>query len=208
MGKRLDINPGDRYNRLAIIREVEKIHNTRTFLCKCDCGNERSITLIQLRLGQTKSCGCLKNEIFIKRNTIHNLSRTDLYRVWTAMKQRCLNKSCDAYKYYGGRGITACDDWVNGFINFYNWAELNGYKKGLTIERVDNNGNYEPENCIWVTQKHQNTNKRGNRIIEYQGHALCVSEWSIKLGINRNSLIKRLNNWSVEKALTMPIKSR
>lgn len=157
--ERIEVLPGERYCRLVIISEAPKKNRCRRFNCICDCGNKTVSRLNCLRNGETKSCGCLKNDILIKMNTVHGHSRTPLYKVWTAIKQRCGNKKCDSYKYYGERGIIICDEWL-AFEVFMEWAIISGYKKGLTIERVDNDGNYEPSNCTWIPQSEQSKNRR------------------------------------------------
>lgn len=112
------------------------------------------------------------------------------------MKTRCYNEKCKSFKDYGLRGIIVCDEWLNDTLAFYNWAINNGYKKGLQIDRIDNDGNYEPTNCRWVTKKEQARNRRTNRWLEYNGERMLISDWAIKLGVNFTSLwgiLKRKN---------------
>ena len=158
-GKKIIVQDGERFECCTIIREIASRNGYRYFKCLCDCGNVFETKLTLLRTGQTKSCGCHKNNMLIERNTKHKLSRTALYKVHTSMMQRCFNSKCAQYKYYGGRGIVICDDWLN-FEVFHNWAIENGYDKGLTIDRINNDGNYTSDNCRWVTMKVQSTNKR------------------------------------------------
>lgn len=127
---------------------------------KCFCGNEFVANVHKVKSGHTKSCGCYHKDIFTKIVTKHGESNTRLFRVWTAMLERCFNKNNDAYKNYGGRGITVCEEWKNDYIPFRDWALQNGYKKHLTIDRENNDGNYEPTNCRFVTYKVQSTNRR------------------------------------------------
>lgn len=204
MAKPLIIENGQRFNNLTVLKEVEKSKNRRQFLCKCDCGKIGTYKLILLTTEQTKSCGCLRKNTFVERNTFHGKSRTKLNSVWQAMKQRCYNSNNLNFPYYGGRGISVCDEWKNSMIDFYNWAINNGYKEGLSIERKNVDGNYEPSNCVWVEMKVQSRNKTANVFIEFNGENLCMQDWADKIGINVSTLNKRLKNWSLEKALTTP----
>lgn len=137
------------------------------------------------------------------------MSETRINRIWLRMRNRCNNKNNEQYKNYGGRGIKVCDEWLNkdnGFMNFYNWAINNGYKENLTIDRIDVNGDYEPNNCRWITMFDQQSNKRNNRFIEYYGKIYTVSQLSRYLKINKDTLIKRINNnWKMEE-LNFPVR--
>ena len=163
--KRIEVKQGDRYGRLTIIREVEQTRSahsvTRRFLCKCDCGNEVVCRITNLRSGITKSCGCYKKYVASHRRDCHHLKNTRIYRIWSGMKRRCYNKHNEHFDRYGGRGIVVCEEWKTDFMNFYDWAMVSGYKDGLSIDRIDNNGNYEPSNCRWATQKQQVLNSTG-----------------------------------------------
>ena len=196
---------GDSFGRLTIIKELEKENYNRQFLCKCDCGNETQVDSSKLLSGNTKSCGCLKSELLTKNNKTHGMSGTKIYSVWESMKQRCLNKNDKSYSNYGDRGIKICKEWLE-FEPFYEWAIENGYREGLMIDRVDNDGNYEPDNCQWVKRKTQNNNRRNNRNITFEGKTKTMAQWSRDLEINYGTLKYRLNNdWSVKKALTTPV---
>jgi hypothetical protein len=206
--RKLQVNPGDKYGRLTVVAEVEGNRYSRRILCRCDCGMEKIIALNLLLSGNTKSCGCLKREMRIAKNTSHGLSKHCLYSVWSSMKDRCLNSNIDSYKNYGARGISVCDEWMD-FANFYNWAINNGYKKGLTIERVDYNGNYDPSNCTWIPFKDQSKNRRSNHWIEFNGEIKTMSQWARDFGFKRGTIKDRIERgWPIQKALTTPIKSK
>lgn len=135
----------------------------------------------------------------------HGLSKSSLYSRWRGVKRRCFDKTIGNYYLYGGRGITMCEEWKS-FKNFYDWAIENGYREDLTLDRIDVNGNYCPENCRWVTHKIQSNNRRDNHFITYNNETHTIADWARKLNINLMTLNTRLNrNWSIERALTTPI---
>lgn len=190
------------FNLTVICRVPNKTKSSR-WLCKCSCGNYKEVDSCHLQNGGIKSCGCLlKNN---KINKTHGMSKTRLYETWHGMKARCYNKNNINYSNYGGRGIFICSNWLNNFMNFYNWAINNGYKDNLTIDRIDVNGNYCPENCRWITIKKQANNKRTNIIIEYNGKKHTVSEWAEILKIKRCTLEKRLKTKTVREAFEKEI---
>ena len=135
-------------------------------------------------------------------NYKHGGRHTRLYAIWCSMKTRCYCPNVRAYRYYGGRGITICSEWLNDYISFRNWAMSNGYKEGLTIDRIDNDGNYEPSNCRWTTRKEQANNQRTTIKIEYKGEKKSLHEWAETLNINPHTLYFRIfrQNWSIERA--------
>lgn len=209
-----DLN-GQKFGRLTVLERKENSKNgIPRWLCRCDCGNLTVVLSTQLRNGRTKSCGCYMKEVVSKQRIKHGLSETRLYKVWRTMKERCLCETYRDYKHYGGRGIKVCDEWLDDFMNFYNWAMDNGYdenaKRGeYTIDRIDVNGNYEPSNCRIVSMKEQANNVRRNHLIEYKGKTQTLSQWSDEVGISSHTLLNRLQNgWSIEKALTTKNKRR
>lgn len=122
----------------------------------------------------------------------HGLKKERIYRTWCAMKERCNNKHNKRFPVYGGRGICVSDEWNKNFMSFYNWAMANGYKEDLTIDRIDNNGNYDPSNCRWVDRKTQNRNYSRNHLINYNGETLCITDMAKKYGINRATVAFRI----------------
>lgn len=139
-------------------------------------------------------------------NRTHGLSNTRLYQTYNNMKSRCYKTYAKEYENYGGKGITICDEWLNDFQKFYDWAMMNGYADNLSIDRIDNNKGYSPENCRWVDMSVQNNNTRRTRKIEYNGETHSVSEWSRIIGLSRNTIVKRLKlGWNIEKTLSKSI---
>lgn len=199
---------GERFGRLTVLKRVyveQKGHRSHAYwLCKCDCGNETVVDGSNLRRGTTKSCGCYQKES-MDRFCTHRKSNTRLYGIWRTMKTRCYNQSYDSFHRYGGRGITICDEWLNDFQSFYDWAMENGYSDDLTIDRIDNNGNYEPSNCRWATAKEQSNNTRRNVRIEFNGESHTMAEWSKILGIKYITLYKRIVqlHWELERAFAV-----
>lgn len=210
MSKLIDLT-GQKFGRLTVIERANNSKDGRTrWKCVCECGSGKEVVVtgVDLRNGHSKSCGCIQKEIAsitVKPHYTHGKSNSRIYRIWRNMKSRCYCKKNAIYKYYGERGITVCDEWVDDFKSFYYWAMQNGYADELSIDRKDVNGNYEPNNCRWATKKEQANNTRNNRIITYKGVTLTLSQWSEKTGINSKTIQTRLNNgWSVEKALSTP----
>lgn len=196
---------GEKFSRLLVIGELPMIKKHSVWLCKCDCGKEVSVSGSALRTGNTKSCGCYNSEVVTNRNTTHGLINSGrIYYIWQRMKQRCRDSNCEDYKDYGGRGISICSEWLD-FTSFHTWAHENGYAPDLTLDRKDNNGNYEPGNCKWSTIKEQARNKRSNHKIYYNGKLLCLSEISEITGIESSLLRYRLkSNFSQDRLFTPP----
>ena len=159
---------GKKFGKLTAICKARPDKYGWIWKCKCDCGKISYVSIVNLTHNITRSCGCLHKETMILLKTTHNLSRTKIYKVWRGMKSRCYNKNNKAYKHYGGRGITVCEEWKNDFMSFYNWANDSGYKQGLTIERINNDGDYCPKNCSWVTQSDQCRNQRTTVFVKFR----------------------------------------
>lgn len=173
------------------------------YFCKCDCGVTKDVSKHNLLNGKSKSCGCCKGENVHKT---HGLSSERIYSIWKAMRLRCYNKNGISYKYYGEKGITVCEEWKNDFQAFYDWAIANGYKENLTIDRINNNGNYEPSNCRWVTRKEQMNNTSKNRVFCVDGKNFTVAELARKHNMPYYLLSERINflHWDIEKAINTP----
>ena len=184
------------FGRLTVIERVENDNqgNAR-WLCQCECGNKKIVRGGSLRQGRIRSCGCLLAESSKKRMTTlltkHGLAGSKLYRVYCAMCERCEKPSCSEYHRYGGRGIKVCDEWLHDRNSFFEWAMKNGYKEGLQIDRINNDGNYEPSNCRWVTQIENCNNTSKNVFLEHNNERHTLSEWSRLLGINRSTIYSR-----------------
>lgn len=179
---------GKTFGYWTVVKRAENTKNgSAQWLCKCECGAERVIRAQALKNGTTKSCGCHKNDY----NRTHGGKGTRLYECWRHMRYRCENPSNQAYEYYGGRGVSVCEEW-HDFASFRQWALANGYDDSLTIDRIDVDGNYEPSNCRWAGSKTQMNNRRNTRHYEMDGKSLTLSEWSRLTGIPSTTIYKRM----------------
>ena len=202
---------GQRFGRLIALeyigrrkRGIKKKYTVPIWKCQCDCGNICEIPLSQLTSGNTKSCGCIHAEQLRKRNQENALYPKEdrrIVRIWRAMIRRCENSDDSAYDVYGGRGISVCEEWHDFFV-FRDWARANGYSDNKSIDRIDYNGNYCPENCRWCTQQEQCNNTRANKYLEYHGRTQTLSEWCRELNLNYFRTKARINylHWTVEEA--------
>lgn len=201
---------GKKFNKLtAISIDTIRTNKNRTYWlceCECDCGNKqlKSVYLYQLTSGKQKSCGCEKKNINITHGFTSKGHKHPLYNTWDGMIQRCGNINNHRYSDYGGGNICVTPEWLI-FENFKNWAFDNGYKEGLTIERINVNGNYEPNNCKWLTRKEQMRNMRKTRYVDYQGdsHNFLNLIDNLNLSMFRKKIESRVFdlNWSFEKAI-------
>ena len=201
---------GKRFGRL-IVKERSGTSKSGVPLwrCVCDCGKETLVRGQSLRDGITKSCGCLHEEMMKnfsdigKRNIKHGKSFSRLYDIWACMKTRCYNRKHRYFSRYGGRGISVCDSWRSSFEAFYKWSISNGYDDGLTLDRINNDGDYEPSNCRWATKEEQAKNKENSRT--FQGKS--PKEWAEIVGLSRRTIEGRLQRgWSWEDAIKIPFR--
>lgn len=185
---------GQRYGNLTILRRIDG----ERCLCRCDCGKETIAFLGNMRKHHTKSCGCLRHRT--KTNLIHGLCKTRLHQIWWAMKQRTTDKNSQAYRNYGGRGIKLCKEWFD-FVPFYDWAISNGYSDTLSIDRINNNKGYYPDNCRWVDMKIQNRNKRTNVYYMLNGTRMTLSDVLKNTGYSETSYYrnKKKNKTNIKK---------
>lgn len=199
--KRIFLTEGERFGRLVIIKEGHSEGVRRWYLCKCDCGTVKEVALRGLLTGKILSCGCLHNEVMLK----HGQSDKPIYNIYRGMIKRCYNINHKSYKDYGGRGIIVCDEWLGSFIPFYTWAIDNGYTKGLTLDRIDNNSGYSPSNCRWADLITQANNRRDNVRYPWNGELLTLAEICRLYGIaDKRRLVKQRiqkYNWSLQDAL-------
>lgn len=186
-----------KYGHWTVLSEEKIVFQNRVYLlCKCDCGTLRNVIVKNLKTGISSSCGCIGSKKIIDRNTKHGKRYTKIWRVWRAMKTRCYNKNIIQYRDYGGRGIKVCDEWLN-FENFY--KDMGEAPDGLSLDRINNNGDYCKENCRWSSVREQSRNRRSNRKI----NGVCISDISVNLGGKQSLVDKRLKRgWSTEKATT------
>lgn len=207
---------GQKFGKLTAIK-IDRVKRTERatttyWLCKCECGNITSVEASRLKSGYTKSCGCLRGKVNNHgRKSKYTVSTHQrIYRIWLGMKHRCYNTNAKTYKDYGGRGITICDEWVNDFQSFCDWSMEHGYSNILTIDRIDTNLGYSPDNCRWTTMKEQSNNTRKNINISYNGESRTLAEWSEKLNLNYNVVYGRIYKlgWTVERAFETPVMKR
>lgn len=196
---------GAKFGRLTVVeRKWCEKKKRNLWFCQCECGNSTLVLTSDLLAGKSTSCGCFRKSETSQRRKTHGMSNSRLYRIWNAMKERCQCTTNAQYNDYGGRGIIVCAEWRDSFETFYDWAISNGYAEHLTIDRIDTNGNYCPDNCRWATPEMQNSNKRNNHILTYNGKTQTIQRWSKETGIPFTTLLYRVNNgWTVKAALTL-----
>ena len=199
---------GQKFGRLTVLRQApDKIKpsgaHSKMWECKCDCGNIKIISRSSLVSGDTVSCGCYHKEHAHDYGKKHGLTNTKLYTKWSGIVQRCTNPNAIHYDMYGGRGITICDEWRNNFYSFYSWSIENGYKDGLTIDRIDNNKGYYPENCRWTDLETQANNTRRNHYITYNNETKTLTQWARLLNVNVETLRYRVNHGNMKDFLEL-----
>lgn len=204
---------GKKFGRLTVIRHCKRpkgyVNTLAWWLCVCECGTKKRVAGDKLRNGDTISCGCFRSAELAKgRRSLHEaifshgLSRTPEYTAWRHMLRRCCNKKDPVYSCYGGRGITVCKKWRDSFLAFLKDMGLRpkGNRRQWSIDRKENNGNYEPRNCRWVTKKEQANNTRGNRPVILDGKIVSQGEAAIILGITRKSVSRKLRKGKMSYA--------
>lgn len=189
---------GEKYYHWTVIGNAPKRNGREMVLCRCDCGSIREVRYDGIKCGSTKSCGC-------SRGT-HRMTNSRLYNIWHKMKERCYNENHVHYNNYGGRGITVCEEWKTNFQSFYEWAIKNGYSENLTLDRINTDKNYCPENCRWATALEQQNNTRNNRIISANGRSQSVARWVEEVKVPYSTIYSRLcNGWSEQDAVMCPV---
>lgn len=189
------------FGRLTVLEFAEIKKGKSYWRCRCECGAERRVTASSLGCGETTSCGCFKRDQSRAMFTTHGKSGSRVLAAWSNMIRRCENPRCRSYPDYGGRGIQVCESWKN-FDAFY--ADMGDPPAGLTLERVDNNQGYSPENCIWASRSIQTRNTRRNRVLTHNGKTQCLQDWANELGLGYETIWYRLDRgWSVARALTV-----
>jgi hypothetical protein len=194
-----------RFGRLIAKRNVGKSKwGSLLWLCKCDCGKDHTVASGKLIQGKSRSCGCYANDLHVAQLIQHGITvggKPRTFIIWNGIKSRCLNPKSIGYKSYGGRGITICDQWLS-FEAFHNWAINNGYQDGLTIDRIDNNKGYSPDNCKWTTARDNKVRQRKSIMIEASGIENSLSGWSKELLLSRYLLTQYYRRNGKERTAT------
>lgn len=195
---------GKRFGRWTVLR-LAPSPRRKIWVCKCDCGTEKPVAIYSLKSGISGSCGCLSKKAIGERSRTHGRSKSKMHYRWCAMIQRCENPNSRNYSCYGARGIRVCDRWRHSFEAFL--ADMGTPDAGMTLERIDNNGNYEPGNVRWASRQEQCANTRRNKLITHAGKTMIMKQWARHLGIGFDTLKTRIQDgWSIERALTQPVR--
>lgn len=204
MGRFRDLT-GERFGRLLVLQKNGyNKHHQLYWLCECDCGNRKNVLGFVLGRGECQSCGCLHKERMTQIFQTHGKSGSPIYAIWRSMMQRCYDKNSHAYSRYGGRGINVCNKWQT-FEGFY--EDMGDKPKGKSLERLDNNGDYSPENVIWADIKQQNNNRRTNVFLEHNGKKQTMQQWCDELNLRIGTVWARINRgWDVSRALTQEVR--
>ncbi len=199
---------GKVFGRLTVLSFADIKNNKTYWHCMCSCGKEHITSASQLTTGRSLSCGCLKAELAKKRRTTHGRSGTSEHKVWLNMRRRCTDEKLKAYRYYGGRGIKVCEEWEHSFEDFLAHIGPMPTPKHQ-LDRIDNNGNYEPGNVRWVTRQENCLNRRSNCFVTHNGETLSVKQWATRLGVNYCTFRKRLLlGWDFDKAAYTPSRNK
>ncbi len=206
-GKAFQDLSGMKFNSLTAIAYAGNRGGATLWRCRCDCGGESLVKAFKLKSGSIKTCGCGRRSYMTNENAepeTHRQSGTDVYNIWANMRRRCYDQSCDAYRYYGARGVAVCDEWRNSFSAFI--ADVGPRpSKDHSLDRIDVNGSYCPDNCRWATKRQQQRNKSDNRLIEFRGESKCLAEWAEIGGLPYGTLFDRLRRgMTMERAMTQP----
>lgn len=199
---------GQRFGHLSVVGVCDVSGGGRTkFICRCDCGKEVSVLPYNLRSGNSTSCGCFGRQNTIAASTKHGDRHTRLYKMWCGIKQRCYNKNLPCYCNYGGRGIAVCDEWVDDYESFKLWALSNGYKDSIdcTIDRIDVDKDYSPNNCRFANAKEQANNRRNTIRISAHGQCHTLSEWADITGVKYHTLYARIISFGLDPEECIPI---
>ena len=201
---------GKKFGRLRVVEYIGPDSRGRSVMrCTCDCGNQKNAHIGALRSGDAKSCGCITRENNATRAAKHNSSYTKLYKVWRHIKDRCFNENTENYKHYGGRGITMCSEWKDSFIAFQEWALTAGYKEGMSIDRINVDGDYSPDNCRWTTSLEQARNKRNSWRITINGENKHATEWCAIYNVSYGAAYSRKRKgWDDISCVTIPTQKR
>src|SRR5215217_5661984 len=195
---------GRTFGRFVVVEESPKTGRTVRRWCRCACGSMKAVAAANLQRGHTSSCGCLRREQLATRNRTHGRAGSPTHRTWKSLLTRCTNPKYPGYVKYGARGITVCERW-RSFENFL--ADVGERPPGTTLDRIDNDGPYAPENCRWASLREQSLNKRSNRRVTLEGVTLTVLEWCERLGRKRATVYDRLRlGWPIERALSEPVR--
>lgn len=213
ISKRIKCESGDTFGNLIVEEQVDDIVGSNgtkytAYLCRCTCGNRIIAKATLLKSGRTQSCGCLTSEKIRASKTKHGCSKKKnrLYEIWRGMKARCTNPNHVSYKSYGGREIQVCEEWSIDFRSFQQWALKHGYNDSKSIDRIDVNQGYCPENCRWSDDIEQANNKRNSRIIACHGKSQTLNQWAVEMGVRRELIRDRIDRlgWDAEQAIMTP----
>jgi len=182
---------GKKFGKLTVIKEGENKGKNTTWICKCDCGEEKTILAYNLTSGKSKSCGCVRGEKLGNLVRTHGFSNTRLYHIYKGIKQRCHNENNPAYMYYGGKGVSICNEWNCDYLKFKEWSLNNNYDEFVSIDRINPDGNYCPENCRWVSMQKQQNNKLNSMFVTIGDDKLTIAEWADKSKTNKQTLYSK-----------------